>query len=981
MLLVTGLTSCDDERLDPLPEPDQPCEIREGDPVLLSMRLPQAQLTRAKSPAEEAYDALIGTYRPVEADYDITVEMLEKGQPAPVAVSHFYPAKTSETTYDAFGTLLETTSTDTLRWASNVKPYGFHAYAGTATLEANQSTSKLLFAQDRIEGYGFVPGWDEKANNGAGASVLDINDVNYLTSREWYAANKARAAAMGGMSLDPSFLKKIPLYMRHQRAKITVRLQAGEGVEPAQLAYTEQTAHNIIAKIFSYDAGNNPTEITPCLSSYDCDYTPDVADDPQNTIKTACYEAIVTPHDYAEGDNLGEQKIVSINLSGLNFSYHAINDQKYHDYQQGDADALADLMQRYRLEAGKHLILTVILSTDTRKILITAYVVDWEDYAFSSICDDFGQAGKPIEIKSRQDLIDFMTDPKKNKPGNVGLVTPLTLRLCTSDLSWDVAERFELKAMLKLAGATIVTDRRLFQSISASGSIVGGSVMMVDRTTGDGQYTSAVADWNYGTIDRVIVSDSASLRSATRGGLVVTNYGSITRCTSYLRVKSPDCASLTYVGGIAAEMQYPRMTNGVIDHATLPLIDQCHVDARIDGGANVVGGGIVGLAEGQLSNNVFEYGITLGQPSAAFKNIVHTRGSEGLTSSGNEWPTKDENGNGIDNLRQPRLLYEHVLDSQMELKLLLTTSQYNVQGQRVRVAGSFTVDDTWTLGHRPANDAPAFDSECGNLLCELDGNNKTITLTSRTDGVSAPMLFSLIASTLSDLTVVVDKPIFSLPSTENVLPARAPLGYAVCSAKGRLDGIRVKMREGSYIEATSPGGLVVWAYDGAVIENCYSDAEVRVAIPDGSGSQQTYFVGGLVCEAAEATIQSCTYYGRSVTLPTGLAPTVYVGGIVGGTDRKSADGAGNPSLLINDCTSWLNWSDEWPTWGGIIGCTKYAKTGFDMPNGMREGCAGNWWTASAGASATGLAIGMTEERAIGRKNAVTPMFDNNYSIR
>lgn len=1030
--LLAVLSACSD-KLDFFSDEDG---IEVGDEVQFVARVPQVA---TRTVASDAYWEHINKFERVQDDYVFDVEMREKGagDAVKIATASYNPTKNTVdkvTTYDDYGTLTE--ASDVMLWPSNVKKYGFHAVSSNSSenVETDQTTLENYFKQDLIEGYGYVPGWDETLNEGKGAPIRNLDGYNYLTAKEWYAANKSWGAPDGMSSAQLiEHWKKIPLFMRHKRSRITVLLKAGEGVEREQIKYDKElNPQNIITEIYSYDSGNNQTVVKPLLGSYHCHYDQTNLL-PEENITTACYDAIVNPHNYADGSNLTDQKILSVNLSGMKFSFYAANDKAYSSAVDAEN---SDVKTRYNLTEGKHLILEVTLSTDTRKILITAYVVDWEDWPFSSICDDFGQASDPMPINNKKELIDFLTDPEKNKPGNVGVIMPLdfnllnpvylsaddakrendkhlitdvngkkpgekdyittyedgyTLLVAGKELAgagWDPAN-YELKATIRLAGATITTDQRLFKSIAPSGSLVNGSVVIADRVS-DSPIECAIALENYGTLERINVQKGKTERKATRAGLVTTNYGTIYACTSQMPVYNAGGGSEVLIGGIAAEMLYPMKAdeNGVItpDTSTLPVIDQCNVNARIDGGTNVKGGGIAGCAEGKLSNNTFEYGITLLQKADQFKNILYAKGTQDLKAYDNEWSTKAGNtvqgGTTLDNFRPEADRYDQIIDSQAELHELVSNNAYNIADKHYRIADSFTVDGTWDLGLQNQ----LYGTATGNLWCDLDCNDKTITLTGTPESPYAKMLFSNIQGHLYDLTLVLAAPIKALPNASadddaGKLPARAPLAYAVVGAGSRLSNVKVKALDRAYVMSTASGGLVVWAYNGAVIEDCQSNADVRIALPSGTGSQQTYFVGGLVCSAAEATILRCTYQRDRLNESEDTSSSnVYYGGIVGGTNTKVA--GSYPKLHISDCASWLMWEStrDYPhaAWGGIIGYSKYQNANSVLVNATDGNCQGNWWAATYGAAAPGMAAGMTEEKVIGKKNSVQPARDNNY---
>lgn len=1003
ILLLAVLTGCTDV-LDVFSDG----EINAGDEVQLSARVPQV----ASRGAKEDYETLINKFEHVQEDYVFDVSMYEEGNQK-IGSAIYNPTKNTVDnviTYDEYGTLKQ--GSNYLYWPSNVKKYAFHAVSSnsSASIEPSQDTFEKYLNQDRIEGYGYVPGWDNGLNDGVGAPIRNLDDYNYLTAKEWYAANKAWGAP-GELTQAQlvEYWKKIPLYMRHKRSRITVRLKAGEGVEREQIKYDAiLNPQNIHTEIYSYDKDNNKTVVNPLLGSYNCQYSA------SENVVTACYDAIVNPHNYAEGSNITDQKILYINLSGMKFSFYAANDAGFSSSPTATND---DVKARYNLTEGKHLILDVLLSTDTRKILITAYVVDWEDWPFRSICDDFGQGADPMPIKNKKELIEFLKDPNKNKAGNVGVIMPLDFNIMeafsytqeTADeenkehmitdkngkkpgekdyittyeegytpvvpgeavpAGW-YPEGLDLKATLKLAGAKITTNQRLFDKISPSGALVNGTVVIADQNSNEEPIECAIALRNEGMIDRVNVEQGDTERKATRAGLVITNNGTINACSSTMPVYN-DGSTEVFIGGIAAEMEYPTI-DGHADKSTLPVISQCYVDARIHGDVNVKGGGIVGKADGKVTINVYEYGITMSQSHDRFKNIIFTNGNEGLEAYGNEWSTKVENSLAGTNARPAELLYNQVIDSQSELKTMINTSTYNASTCRFRIANSFTVDDTWNLGMQnlATNDAR-------NLYCELDGNDKTITLTGTTN---AKMLFSNIESSVYDLTIVLDKPIIARPdataqSDEGKLPARAPLAYAAVGEDAVITNVKVLSNTGAYVESAASGGMLVWAYDGATIQQCMSDVDVRIALPEGTGEQQTYFVGGLVNSAAKANIQQCTYLRDELNSGMSHATAtsnIYYGGIVGGTSTK---GTASPHLNISDCASWLTWTvdDAYPhtAWGGIIGYSKYQNPSSELVTSMDGNCQGNWWAAPAGASAKGWATGMTEEKVIGKKNSVDP---------
>lgn len=1000
------MTSCSDIIDSFTHNDDEGIEV--GEAVRFIATVPKATSRAEKTPEQTAFDDEMEKYKPVAEDYPFTVTMLTESSPEPTVVgsAEYIASKTQNAdetwTYNDQGFLTQPEdATSRLYWESNVVRYGFKAESHSLALsETNkdQSTEDKFFAADYIQGYGFVPLWDD--GDGQNKSVYDLYAPNYLTSKQWYAANKQMGTFPQGY--DNEYYKSIPLYMRHQRARISIILVAGEGIERNVLVADPDNEllpakNNISTSILSY-SGDTPLRIQPLLRSFEYDYTPTVNDDPANTVKTALYDGIVEPFDYAEGTNITDKKIAEINVSGQKFSFYAANDERYAEYLRHQAAGettsaatdLENIKSRYNLKAGQHLVITATLSTADRKILITAYVKDWEDWAFATICDDYGLDGKPEKINNKKELMEFLKNPDLNRSGKVAIIVPPTIDLegqvknasdVLVDNAWgkdfdnSIDQNYELHATLNLAGATLYTKHPLLTELAKTGKIVNGTIEVRD------ELECAAAVTNNGSIERVnvVAQNNNTSAKATRAGIAVTNTGTIYKCTSSLPVISPPQSSDTFIGGIAAISKYAEGAN-----ATMPVIDQCQVTARVDGGTNVKGGGIVGEGSGRISNNVFEYGITLSQTSGNFKNIIHTAGTSYAADNvfNNEWCTKVENTlDGQSKVVNARTLglFDQVIDCQEELKKLVTGTIYNIEGNRYRVANSFDVTaNNWkTDGTNPVaigrQEEQLGASITGNVMFELDGNDKTITLSKGTEA-SAPMLFSNIQGKVHDLVIYVTDDIASEHKQDNT-DGIAALAYSVTGQTARLSNIKIKMASGKSITASSPASLVVWAWGGATIEDCQSNAVVKSSVE--SGTQQTFFVGGLVNSAAKARILRCTYHTASLT-KTGTGGDIYVGGIVGGTSNKTTSSSTEVAELeISDCVSWLTWAennDTFRDFGGIIGYTLHAD-GNDLENSMKE-CQGNWWQAPRPYAKA--KDGMKEEAVIGKKNSVSPQQDSNY---
>ena len=250
------------------------------------------------------------------------------------------------------------------------------------------------------------------------------------------------------------------------------------------------------------------------------------------------------------------------------------------------------------------------------------------------------------------------------------------------------------------------------------------------------------------------------------------------------------------------------------------------------------------------------------------------------------------------------------------------------------------------------------------------------------------MLFNYVLGEIKDLTLYLEKSIVAKPSVSeegkyNATDAIAPLAYAVRGTKAKLSNIKVKAHKGSngkndvYVQAATPAGLVVWAFADASITNCKVQVPVKMWLPSTAGKQAKHYAGGIVACAAKASITESVYLVQSddAMSPANNATgdNNYYGGIVGGTAPKDSE---NPSLQIADCTSWF--SATRGSSGSIIGYTCYA-TSASKPllNGMNTAkkSEGNWWPLDK-VGAYQWADGMSEEQVIGKRNSVTPTYDD-----
>ena len=1017
-VLLVSLSACSD--FQPFSDDEDPAGFEAGEAVTFTTNVPAQR--SAKRSLSLNTDLLEG-YSTIQEDYALTIKMYEEGQAEAIGTATYKPKAADVATeankgYDESGLLEPEGAPNTpLYWPTNHKAYAFEATAGTDVLETDQSTPTLWLAQDRLHGYAYMPLLDD--TKPAGNQGVDrIDAPNYHTNKEWGAMNKVWKDAMGEMP-QPADYKHIPLFLQHQRAWITVILKAGEGVKREALHF-DNASTNIRMAINSFTKeGSNliATPITePLASEYLINYEKDANGEAQTNVSTTRYDAIVEPYNYG-GARKEEDVIAKINLSDQHFSFYAGNDNRYINGKGEEAKADAD----YNLEAGKHLTLEVTLSRESRKILITAWVEDWTEVATSTICDDYGQNGTPIVIKSREELIAFLADPKTNRQGSVGIIQPIAIDL---DAPGDWTGEYDLNATLNMAGCTLSTKHRLFNSMSSSANLLNGTILMGEGAEVD----CAIARTNDGTIERVnvVTKGEQSTARATVAGMVGLNHGTIYRCTSSLPVYGATPTTQTdgngsykgFVGGIAAVSVSP-------DGTSMAAIDGCTVNAAVNGAATIKGGGIAGYATGRVSNNTFEYGISIKQDGVNFKNIFAEAGAADLRAYGNGWPTTAVNPiNAASPETNPNkyggTLYDGVIDCQEELAMLLSAA-YNVMDRNYRISKSFTVqrsDDPaadWAYGTVFADDL----NNANNVRFNLDGNDKTITLTGNktvttttgtkpgegtaTHYTTAPMLFNYVLGEIKNLTLFLEKSVVAGPSVDqdgkyDATAAIAPLAYAVYGPNGKLTNIKVKGHkddEGNndvYVQAATPSGLVVWAYGGATITGCKVQVPVRMWLPEDLGKQSKHYAGGLIACAAQASILESSYLMQTDNAVCGAhnstaairTDNCYYGGIVGGTSPKGTE---NPSLQIADCSSWYNaqrpadGAADRSSKGAIIGYTCYATTGSDsqIVNGMSSNriSEGNWWPLSA-VGANYWATGLNEEKVIGKRNSVVPTFDTDF---
>ena len=594
---LIALSAC--QRVE-LPAPVEDGGIVPGEKVLFTTMLPDvAASTRS---TKDEWTTVVNSYKPVNHNYSFEISMYKKDVATAIGTSTYRPERTTDigaAAIEGYDGTLSHTGASPLLWQDNVSEWGFEAVANNNELSADQSTQEKWLAMDYLTGHSYLPLWDEETGQGS-----DPETIMYKTSKQWYADNKTAKDLSGLMVSSNDHYKKIPLYMKHERAWITIILKAGEGVRREALAFAT-AQNNISMTVNSYAPGQaDAFPVTNAWASeYLIDYEKDKNGPAESRISTTRYDAIVMPHNYAT--NKESELIAKINLSNQNFSFYAANDQRY---VNGTEEQVSAADEAYDLKAGKHLTITATLSRESRKILITAWIEDWTEVATNTICDDYGQNGDPTVIKNKQELIDYLVDTKKNSQGNVAIIQPTELNLDAGE-PWSSA--YELNSTLNLAGCRLTTGNQLFTKMTSSANLVNGTVVVSEGAT----VKYAIADSNEGMIERVniVTKDENTTAKATVAGLVGLNTGTIYQCSSTLPVSADAPTTITgpdgttsymgYIGGIAA-------VSVSKDGTSMAVIDGCEVNAPVDGisadeNHPVKGGGIAGIATGRVSSNVY----------------------------------------------------------------------------------------------------------------------------------------------------------------------------------------------------------------------------------------------------------------------------------------------------------------------------------------------------------------------------------------
>lgn len=775
------------------------------------------------------------------------------------------------------GILEAKANTTPLYWPDNTTAYGFKAVAGTDQIEADQSTKANWLKQDRLEG---------------GTSV-------YLTNKGWKSAT--------GSTI-------IPLEVSHTRSLITIILKAGEGVSRKALDY-EVAENDLSATIYSYTTDTNgdlvTLEINPLAATTTVDYTADDDGEAETDVSSTRYDAIVEPYEYATNSS---NLITKISLSGQKYSFYAQNDKNF-----------TTNGTRYNLAAGQHLTITVTLGRDGRKTLMTAKLEDWTEEVTTTICDDNGNAGDPIKISNRDELIDFLSDKNKNKAGNVALVTAsFDLEETSSDKGgdWTAYNKYDLNCTLNLGHNTLTGNHRFLSKIANAGSLLNGTIQI------GGTVDAAIATENNGTINdvQITATTGATDAYATVAGVVIdNNTGTISKCSSALKVVGTDA---TYVGGIAGTSTTSSSKASVIDGCTVTnRVSSSNTSAQV--------GGIVGRANGYVTNNTFEYGITLLQGSN-HQNIVGEKNTDHTsTFTGNAWPTTDSNL-GMDNAYLNP--YNGIISTTDELKESVK-STYNQASKRYRMSENIDVETTI--------ETP--------VAYELNGNNKQISTTA--------MIFKDVTGKVHDLKILLNGSLTVTQQTGGT-DAIAALAEEVHGTDALISNVSVDMADNTYeIKASNPAGLVVWLWGGATVSNCQVKANIVSQAP-ASMTEGWKLAGGIVSTVTKGTVTQCIFCSGSTLSSATNASVAYYGGIVGGIVWKNSD-EDEVELTLTDCTSYVSVGTDNAKYGSVLG---YSLNKGSEKNYTSSTCQGNWWPADS--RAVGTCIG-SDETVIGKRSSMS----------
>ena len=199
--------------------------------------------------------------------YDFKIAMYKESDANKIADAK-YDIQEKEDITKADGTLTPSfqDANVPLYWPDNVNSYGFMVTAcdndevalnqdDPVTLdETSDDISKHsgynFWTNDKLIGYSYMPGRFD-----------DLDNINFRSNKKWYLHNKYRWAEFDNQDAPSTEeYKKVPLYLKHKRAWITIVLKAGQGVERRSLAYAN-TKNSLKGSVI-YSKNNNATDAT-----------------------------------------------------------------------------------------------------------------------------------------------------------------------------------------------------------------------------------------------------------------------------------------------------------------------------------------------------------------------------------------------------------------------------------------------------------------------------------------------------------------------------------------------------------------------------------------------------------------------------------------------------------------------------------------------------------------------------------------------
>lgn len=705
---------------------------------------------------------LASGYVALPKGYQLSVQMKTKASDETVSNEGAPASYLVNTAGESVPSIINVTDgTNGLYWPSSTVNIGFEASGGVTDLNANYDDVNKIYTSDQTNAGNLISVDKISGYSGTDASH---DAIQYLTAKQWKTINSSTT---------------IPLYLKHDKAEITVKLVAGVGVSQTDLAYVANNT-SLTDTIYSYD-GTKEVRTLPFAEAAKVNGATE-----NNTTQ---YTAIVEPYDYYTNDS---KPITRICLNNQRYTFCSKNDA---DHSSTDETTIAKLKGIYNLEAGEHLTLTIKIGRDGREVLVSAVREDWKLVENKDIgTDDFGYAVQPYVISSADNLLSFLQTDKYNTQGNIAILSQdITL---TAEQASTISG-LTLNATLNLDGKTIYTPVTFLKDVSASGNLKYGVICI----TASDQSCAAVLS-NHGTVEDITSSASAGM-TLTDAGVVKTNDSKILNCINKATVTSTN----SDIGGITATSSTNGMISGCVNNARVSTTNTAtHL------------GGIVGSVDGGIvTNNTFAYGLTMSQ---TIGNSIIGYGTP-ATVSGNSWPTTVlDAAAGTNNYTNP---YDGIIDSEDELNLAIDGGN-TTPTNRYRIATDISLSSNWN-----SNDDKVFKAI-------LEGNNKTIT----TNGTR---IFKEIDGTFKNATIYLSSNLMSTDKTEGHTSASDNMSAVCLILKsGTMEGLTVKSASGVTIKAGNPSGVVGRA-ENATIKNCINKVSLIIYSATSTPETTTYAGG------------------------------------------------------------------------------------------------------------------------------------------